>query len=579
MSHIFISYSHKDKEYVHKLQEALQTEGFDAWIDGRIDYGDEWLKVIQKNLDECDAFIIVMSKNSFSSDMVQNEVTRARDKKKPIFPLLLDGENWLVVQAKQFVDVRDKSLPTEKFYKRLESVTPRKKSVISPPPPKKPLISKNDITRFVSKLFPLIRYAGILLVIGAILWVGSLAIPFIATLNPTSTATIAFTLTSQSITPSQILETVQPSRTSTITTTPTKNFTPTATPLPTEIADAKGVSMMLVPAGEFTMGSDDYDSWESPAHMVYVDTLYIDKYEVTNALYKMCVEVGACIQPNDIVRYANPKYNNHPVVYVNWKMSSAYCEWRGARLPTEAEWEKAARGTSNSTYPWGEAIDCSYANYYGANGNCVGDTTEVGKYENGKSVYGVYDMAGNVYEWVSSLSKSYPYDIDDGREDQDSPLKRIVRGGSWNNIKESIRSTKRTEAIPLNFNYYYGFRCARDATAVPPFETSTPALTPLPTNTPNTSASGFEVISIDKIAYRGGTANAQIRTQPGTYCTLTFFLPSGAMSTSDGVGACTADQDGYCSWSWTIHGNVNPGTGTIVIIAGGQSESYAVKIE
>lgn len=126
MGHVFISYSHKDSVYVHKLQEALQKEGFDAWIDDRIDYGDEWLKVIQKHLDECDAFIIVMSTNSFESDMVQNEVTRVREKRKPVFPLLLDGDNWLIVQAKQFVDVRDGSLPTEKFYRRLESVTPRK---------------------------------------------------------------------------------------------------------------------------------------------------------------------------------------------------------------------------------------------------------------------------------------------------------------------------------------------------------------------------------------------------------------------------------------------------------------------
>jgi threonyl-tRNA synthetase len=93
MGYIFISYSHKDKEYVHKLQEALQKEDFDAWIDDRIDYGDEWLKVIEKHLDECGAFIIVMSKSSYESDMVQNELTRAREKKKPIFPLLLEGES------------------------------------------------------------------------------------------------------------------------------------------------------------------------------------------------------------------------------------------------------------------------------------------------------------------------------------------------------------------------------------------------------------------------------------------------------------------------------------------------------
>jgi hypothetical protein len=126
MSHIFISYSHKDKDYVHKLQEALQEQGFEVWIDDRIHYGSEWPKVVTRNLDVSDGVIVVLSNNSYESDMVQNEVARAREKKKPIFPLLLDGENWLIVQAKQFVDIRNGSLPTEKFYKRLEEITPRK---------------------------------------------------------------------------------------------------------------------------------------------------------------------------------------------------------------------------------------------------------------------------------------------------------------------------------------------------------------------------------------------------------------------------------------------------------------------
>lgn len=116
MKHIFISYSHKDKEYAHKLREELQKAGFEVWIDDSIVYGVEWLKIIEKKLDECKAFIILMSKNSYASDMVQNEVTRAREKKKNIFPLLLDGDNWLVFQAKQYVNVTDQSLPTEKFY-------------------------------------------------------------------------------------------------------------------------------------------------------------------------------------------------------------------------------------------------------------------------------------------------------------------------------------------------------------------------------------------------------------------------------------------------------------------------------
>ena len=132
MGHIFISYSHKDKEYVHKLQETLQQEGFEVWIDDRIDYGTEWPKVIQENLDNCIVFIVVMSKNAYESDMVQNEVTRAREKKKQTFTLLLDGENWLIFQSKQYVDVKNEKLPPDHFYEQLERYIERDE-IIDPP--------------------------------------------------------------------------------------------------------------------------------------------------------------------------------------------------------------------------------------------------------------------------------------------------------------------------------------------------------------------------------------------------------------------------------------------------------------
>ena len=128
---IFISYSHKDREYVHKLQETLQREGFDVWVDDRIDYGTAWPNVIQDRLDSSDALILVMTTNSFKSNWVQNELAWAWQLRKPIFPLLLEGDIWEPIQAIQYIDVRDKSLPFEKFYRRLESVTRRNK--LAPP--------------------------------------------------------------------------------------------------------------------------------------------------------------------------------------------------------------------------------------------------------------------------------------------------------------------------------------------------------------------------------------------------------------------------------------------------------------
>ena len=142
---------------------------------------------------------------------------------------------------------------------------------------------------------------------------------------------------------------------------------------------------------------------EEPIHKVVLDAFSIDKTEVTNALYKDCEDQGVCDPPQDINSnsqasyYGNPAFDDYPVIYVTWDQAKTYCEWRGGRLPTEAEWEKAARSADGRTYPWGETIDDTFANFnYG-----IGDTTAVGSYENGKSPYGVYDMAGNVWEWVA----------------------------------------------------------------------------------------------------------------------------------------------------------------------------------
>jgi formylglycine-generating enzyme required for sulfatase activity len=146
-------------------------------------------------------------------------------------------------------------------------------------------------------------------------------------------------------------------------------------------------------------------------HTVYPDDFYIDEYEVTNYQYSICVEEGACRAPERIGEtfmtsqyYGDPQFDAYPVDTVNWFMADTYCHWRKARLPTEAEWEKAARGTDGRSYPRGEGINCDYANYRG----CAKRPVGVGSYENAKSVYGAYDMAGNVWEWVSTMFQHYP---------------------------------------------------------------------------------------------------------------------------------------------------------------------------
>jgi formylglycine-generating enzyme required for sulfatase activity len=244
---------------------------------------------------------------------------------------------------------------------------------------------------------------------------------------------------------------------------------PTMLPITvTEITDSNGVTMVLIPAGEFIMGTNNGDPDEKPVATIYLDAFYIDKYEVTNALYEKCVSAGVCKPPvaknsqTHANYYGNPDFGNYPVTYVNWYMSKSYCEWRGARLPTEAEWEKAARGTDRRTYPWGEGHSCDFANY-GYN-TCLRDTTAVGSYEKGKSPYGVYDMAGNVLEWVNSQYQPYPYRADDGRESPNGTGSRVLRGGSWSEAQDRIRSANRFYNDPQSAQPiigFPGFRCAK----------------------------------------------------------------------------------------------------------------------
>ena len=224
------------------------------------------------------------------------------------------------------------------------------------------------------------------------------------------------------------------------------------------------------------MGSDEGDSDERPVHTVYLDAFYIDKTEVTNAQFAQFLnergnqeEGGAtwlkvgdedCLIAESGGQYW-PKsgYADRPVVEVTWYGAVAYCEWAGGRLPTEAEWEKAARGVEGRTYPWGEEIDCSYASY----GGCVDETTEVGSYPSGASPYGALDMTGNVYEWTADWYDRRYYTASPGSNPQGrgSGSFRVVRGGSWVNGEKRVRAAARFNNAPSSPLNNVGFRCAR----------------------------------------------------------------------------------------------------------------------
>lgn len=535
MGHIFISYSHKDSSYVHRLAEALKQEGFQVWIDDNIHYGSEWPKVVTRNLDVSDGVIVVLSNNSYESDMVQNEVARAREKNKPIFPLLLDGENWLIVQAKQFVDIRDESLPTEKFYKRLEEITPRrneraeheaaekaekaarekleredaektvrKKSEREAEREKIKLVAAEKakrekagrrgarwdvIKKFLPKAMPFLRVIGIFGIIFVLFWMGSQAMSQFVSPLPATKSTVTNIENLKTFTPVFVSQTKPP----------IFAFTPTNVSLVTQlsltstlvfesskISPVDGMILHYVPAGMFTMGDTaehayaeclrshdpnnpvflcDQDNFEDeqPIHQVYLDAFWMDETEVTNEQYKRCVKEGSCQMSSPSPYYSDGQHGDYPVVFVAWNDANSYCLWAKRRLPTEAEWEKAARGTDGRTYPWGEEIGTEYANY----NTSPGDVTRVGSYELGKSPYNLYDMAGNVSEWVADLyDPEYYKTLEEDVINPQGPSLGygfVIRGGAF--LYNDIQSANRDANDRANrVTNGIGFRCAMNAT-------------------------------------------------------------------------------------------------------------------
>jgi len=228
--------------------------------------------------------------------------------------------------------------------------------------------------------------------------------------------------------------------------------------------------MILVPEGSFILGSEDGNFDETPKREVRLDAFHIDAHPVTNAEYKKFIDETGYEAPSLGFEWSK-KYDwhdrmypegkeDHPVVLVKWVDAVTYCDWAGKRLPTEAEWEKAARGTDGRIWPWGNEWDTGRLACGG-----VGDTMPVGRYESGKSPYGCFDMAGNVWEWTSDWYGSLYFREAPSHNPMgpDKGEHRVLKGGAWIHSEFSVRGAMRFHKPPTHCDNYIGFRCARSA--------------------------------------------------------------------------------------------------------------------
>ncbi len=442
----------------------------------------------------------------------KSEISSSPDISKPH-----DGESIRFEQVSQLQAPAEPTPPSEHFEKPPESQRAEKSLVLPVQPEKvtghreadKSLPSPIQREKFPSprRAFPSVLN---LIVIGSLcMFAVGIGLVFVWLLGPgiplvpasTTIATVTFTLTRAASTPTALT----PSVTASPNPNPTDAANPTMTPLPAQITDFNGAEMVLVSAGEFSMGDTieealaecqrlfpttfadnckaEYFTDETPPHKVDLAAYYIDKYEVTNALYKACVDAGVCMKPvktnseTHPAYYGMPGYSDYPVIWVNWNMAKKYCEWRDARLPTEAEWEKAARGGSSQNYPWGNTLDGAKANFCDTNcskshanknfNDGYSDVAPANAFSDGASIYNIFNLSGNVSEWVADWYSPDTYSLANGLvanpSGPSSGTAYVIRGGSWLRFPVNLRSVTRSSNPPEYAANDLGIRCVRDA--------------------------------------------------------------------------------------------------------------------
>lgn len=451
--HTFISYAHENTRFALKLARQLQKQGLAVQLDQwGVSAEDEWNRAIERMIRRCDNFLIVLSPEAVNSWVVRDQFLLALSLNKTIVPVLYRACNIPVpLQSIPYIDFANRDFKSS-FSQLLARYFP-KVQINSGYWPKVKSICINSVQNWWNVLGPLL-WPG---------WLGPAIVLLLVLM-----AVLIYRRSDHSVVfgPTPQFETLAVAP-------PTQSPVPTVEPVATKVRTRDGQIMALIAAGEFLMGSDSSDteanSDEKPQHSVYVDSFWIDKTEVSNSQYNKCVEAEVCRPSGALTSIFTPA--ELPVVGVSWAQANTYCRWVGGRLPTEAEWEKTARGTDGRLYPWGDDFDGSRLNYCDA--NCIADwrdatandgyryTAPPGSYPAGASPYGVLDMSGNVWEWTADwyAPDSYKNSIYRNPTGPESGLQRVVRGGSWYYYGKNLRAAKRHKDTPVTQHDNIGFRC------------------------------------------------------------------------------------------------------------------------
>ncbi|HNJ14379.1 MAG TPA: SUMF1/EgtB/PvdO family nonheme iron enzyme [Anaerolineales bacterium] len=512
---VFLCHSHSDRTAVRALYSRLVLDGVDAWLDKeKLLPGQEWELEIRRAVRESDVVVICLSNQFNQAGFRQKEVRLALDTamEKPegeifIIPARLEECESLASLSKwQWVDLfeengyekllralvlrSDRIRANARSLMRFDAKAEKRRQVVFLVQQAEKMEKDADWMaaienyRQVNRIDP--AYFGVEEKIASLQqkmqagtvtvtlrqdavvdkpssskWLrvaGIVGVLLLCCMFVVAGGTLLysqFRKSSAQIAPSPVVATASPSLPE-----------PSPTPGQPAVVSTQPVTpeMVLIPAGDFNMGSEGGDADELPIHLVRLDAYSIDVYEVTNAAYQACVDASICKPPistGSLTReeyYGVSEYENFPVINIDWDRASTFCAWRGGRLPTEAEWEKAARGTDNRIYPWGDAPDC-------AKSNCTADTLEVGSFGEGKSPYGVYNMAGNVWEWVADWYSREYYSISplENPQGPSSGESHVLRGGAFDATERLRRVSVRGAYFPEDFFSRVGFRCAADA--------------------------------------------------------------------------------------------------------------------